>query len=97
MACSLCLLIIDHDKQLNYGLLKIIDNDGRLFIIMYSIMFHSVDDSHIYLRLSRTSMSLLMMLPMVIVTILFMGKIYLKKKLNTVLIVGSLVLFGIIL
>jgi len=42
-------------------------------------------------------MSLLMVLPMVLLMILFMGKMYPNKKLNNGIILGSIVLFGIVL
>jgi len=68
------------------------------FIIMYGVMFLNVNQAnHIYLSITRAYMSLLMVLPMVIIMIIFMGKMYPKKKLNLFLIVVSLVAFGVIL
>lgn len=68
------------------------------FIIMYGILFLNVNHlNHIYLGVSRTYMFLVMVLPMIILMIIFMGKMYPKKKLKVFLIVGSLVTFGIIL
>ena len=68
------------------------------FIIMYRVMFLNVDKtSHIYLSTTRTYMALLMILPMAVVMMLLMGKMYPKKRLNTIIILGSIVLFGIFL
>lgn len=66
------------------------------FVIMYSVMFLNVDSaSHIYISLTRTYMSLLMVLPMAIMMILFMGKMYPNQKVNTGIIVVAVLLFGI--
>ncbi len=66
------------------------------FITMYSVMFLNVDDtSHIYLSTTRTYMSLLMVLPMAIVMMLLMRKMYPNKKLNTTIILISLMLIGV--
>lgn len=68
------------------------------FVVMYAVMYLNVDStSHIYVNLTRTYMSLLMVLPMVLLMILFMGKMYPNKKLNNGIILGSIVLFGIVL
>jgi hypothetical protein len=68
------------------------------FVVMYGVMYLNVDStSHIYVNLTRTYMSLLMVLPMVLLMILFMGKMYPNKKLNNGIILGSIVLFGIVL
>ncbi len=53
------------------------------FIIMYSVMFLNVDEAnHIYLSLTRTYMSLLMVSPMALIMLLMMGKMYPNKKVN---------------
>ena len=68
------------------------------FIIMYSVMFLNVDDAgHIYLSTTRTYMALLMVLPMAVVMMLMMGTMYPNKKVNTIIILGSIILFGLIL
>lgn len=68
------------------------------FVIMYGVMFLNVDDaSHIYLSTTRAYMALLMVLPMAVVMMLMMGKMYPNKKLNTAIIIGSVVLFGVFL
>lgn len=66
------------------------------FITMYGVMFLNVDEfSHIYLSTTRTYMTLLMVLPMSILMLLMMGKMYPKKKLNTAIIIISFFLLGV--
>lgn len=66
------------------------------FIIMYAVMFLNVDEaSHIYLSTTRTYMALLMVSPMAVVMLLMMGKMYPNKQLNTGIIVGSVIVFGL--
>ncbi len=49
-------------------------------------MFLNVDETeHIYLSLTRLYMSLLMVCPMTLIMIGFMGKMYSSKKLNAVI------------
>lgn len=68
------------------------------FIIMYSVMFLNVDEAnHIYLSTNRTYMALLMVLPMAVVMMLLMGQMYPKKKLNTLIVISAIVLFGLVL
>jgi hypothetical protein len=62
--------------------------------IMYGVMFLNVDQyDHIYLSLTRLYMALLMVSPMPIIMIGFMGKMYPKKKLNGAIIAGGIVTF----
>jgi hypothetical protein len=64
------------------------------FIIMYTVMFLNVDSiDHVYLSTTRFYMALLMVSPMAIVMLLLMGKMYPDKKLNTVIITASLLVF----
>lgn len=68
------------------------------FIIMYSVMFLNVDEgNHIYLSTTRTYMALLMVSPMAVVMMLMMGKMYPNKKINTAVIVGGIIVFGLVL
>ncbi len=68
------------------------------FAIMYGVMFLNVDEAgHIYLSLTRTYMALLMVTAMAVLMMLLMGKMYPDKKRNTVIIVVSFVLFGLVL
>ncbi|CAN5588660.1 DUF305 domain-containing protein [soil metagenome] len=68
------------------------------FIIMYGVMFLNVDEAnHIYLSTTRTYMALMMVSPMAIVMMSMMGKMYPNKKLNTGIMLGAVVLFGLVL
>lgn len=68
------------------------------FVIMYAIMFLNVDEvSHIYISITRAYMALLMVSSMAIVMIGMMDKMYPDKKLNTGILLGSVVLFGLVL
>lgn len=69
---------------------------GLSFCIMYAVMFLNVDRvDHIYLSLTRLYMSLLMVSPMALLMLAFMGKMYPNKKLNTAIAISSLVVFGL--
>jgi len=64
------------------------------FCIMYAVMFLNVADaSHIYLSLTRTYMSLLMVTPMAILMVSMMGKMYPDKKKNAVIILTATIVF----
>jgi uncharacterized protein (DUF305 family) len=68
------------------------------FLIMYAVMFLNVDEAnHIYISITRTYMALLMVSLMAIVMMVMMRKMYPNKKLNTGIIIGALVLFGLVL
>jgi uncharacterized protein (DUF305 family) len=68
------------------------------FLIMYAVMFLNVDEAnHIYISITRTYMALLMVSLMAIVMMVMMGKMYPNKKLNTGIIIGALILFGLVL
>jgi uncharacterized protein (DUF305 family) len=68
------------------------------FIIMYAVIFLNLDEAnHIYLSTARTYMVLLMASPMAVVMMLMMGKMYPNKKLNTGIMLGAVVLFGLVL
>lgn len=87
-----------HAQQKMMGYKKLLVMIAISFIIMYAVMFLNVDDvSDIFLSTSRTYMALLMSLPMAVVMIAMMGKMYPDKKLNSFIIVGAVVLFGIVL
>jgi len=60
-------------------------------------MFLNVDEAnHIYLGTTRTYMASLMVSSMAIVMMLMMGKMYPNKRLNTGIILGGVVLFGLV-
>lgn len=68
------------------------------FVVMYSIMFiNIVDIDHFYFSLTRIYMALLMVSPMAIIMLLMMGKMYPDKKTNNFIIIGSIVVFGLVL
>ncbi|MEO7529757.1 MAG: DUF305 domain-containing protein [Sediminibacterium sp.] len=68
------------------------------FIIMYIVMFLNVDKlDHYHTSATRMYMALLMVAPMAVVMMLMMDKMYPNKKWNTSIIIGSVVLFGVIL
>ena len=70
---------------------------GASFIIMYTVMFLNVDSTdHIYLSLNRTYMTLLMVSPMALLMLGFMGHMYKNRKTNAIIITASLsVLIGV--
>ena len=68
------------------------------FVIMYVVMFLNVDEAnHIYISTTRTYMALLMVSSMAVVMMLMMSKMYPNKKLNTGILLGSVILFGLVL
>lgn len=65
------------------------------FIIMYGVMFLNVTElDHIYFSSTRTYMSLLMISPMAVVMLVMMPAMYKNRKLNTIIIVLSVVVFS---
>ncbi|TKB99190.1 DUF305 domain-containing protein [Pedobacter cryophilus] len=71
---------------------------GISFIVMYFIMFiNIVDINHFYISLNRIYMALLMVSPMAIIMLLMMGEMYPNKKMNKAIIIGSIVVFGVVL
>lgn len=68
------------------------------FIFMYGIMFLNVDDtSHIYLSMTRTYMSLLMVATMAVTMMLMMGKMYQNKRVNRMIILSAVLVFAVVL
>lgn len=68
------------------------------FLIMYIVMFLNMDKvSHYHTSLTRIYMALLMVTPMAVVMMLIMGKMYSNKKANTAIILGSVVVFILVL
>jgi len=64
------------------------------FFIMYGVMFLNVDSAdHIYLSLTRTYMSLLMVSPMALLMLILMSKMYTNKKLNRIIVLSSISVF----
>lgn len=68
------------------------------FVIMYAVMFLNTDRfDHVYLSMTRTYMTLLMVLPMPVIMLLIMGQLFPSKKWNTRIIIGSMILFVLVL
>ncbi|MBC7654294.1 MAG: DUF305 domain-containing protein, partial [Oligoflexus sp.] len=64
----------------------------------YSMMFiNIVAIDHFYISLSRIYMALLMVSRMAIMMMLMMGKMYPNKKTNNLIMIGSMVVFGLVL
>ncbi len=64
---------------------------GVSFLIMYTVMFLNVDSTdHIYLSLTRMYMTLLMVSPMALLMLGFMGNMYKNKKTNAIIITVSI-------
>ncbi|OOQ61984.1 DUF305 domain-containing protein [Mucilaginibacter pedocola] len=68
------------------------------FIIMYAVMYLNVDQpDHIYLNLTRFYMTLLMICPMALLMLGGMRMMYQNKKLNRVITITSIAVFGLAL
>ena len=68
------------------------------FLVMYIVMFLNMDKiDHYHTSLTRIYMALLMVTPMAVVMMLMMGKMYPNKKMNTVIIIASALLFVLVL
>jgi len=66
------------------------------FVIMYTVMFLNVDDSaHIYLSLTRTYMTLLMITPMALLMLWVMPMMYPDKKRNAIIQGSAVVIFAL--
>lgn len=64
------------------------------FVIMYGVMFLNVaETSHIYISLTRTYMTLLMVAPMTLLMLTLMGGMYGDKKKNTFIAIGAVLVF----
>src|SRR3546814_16233599 len=69
------------------------------FLFMYILMYAMVDSiKNVYTNINQCYMASLMAMPMIIIELLLMGKMYSNKKLNAVLItLSSLALVGFFL
>jgi hypothetical protein len=64
------------------------------FVIMYAVMYLNVDRfEHVYLSLTRLYMTLLMVAPMALIMLGFMRTMYKNKRLNVIIIGGSIAVF----
>ncbi|OGX82435.1 DUF305 domain-containing protein [Hymenobacter glacialis] len=67
---------------------------GVSLVAMYIVMYLNVYEwDHVYFSMTRLYMSLIMLVPMVLIMMGFMWKMYPNKQLNTLIMGGSLVLF----
>src|SRR3546814_15590742 len=69
------------------------------FLFMYILMYAMVDSiKNVYTNINQFYMASLMAMPMIIIALVLMGKMYSNKKLNAVLItLSSLALVGFFL
>lgn len=67
-------------------------------VIMYVVMFLNMDQlSHYHTSATRIYMALLMIAPMAVVMLGFMGGMYKSKKTNAAIIIGAVLLFAVVL
>jgi hypothetical protein len=68
---------------------------GVSFVIMYGVMYLNADKfDHVYLNLNRLYMALLMVSPMALVMLGFMSGMYKDKKLNSMIVAVSIIVFA---
>lgn len=66
------------------------------FISMYILMYAMVDKfSNVYSNLNQFYMAGIMTMPMILIELFLMSPMYPKKKLNAVIILASIALFGV--
>lgn len=64
------------------------------FVVMYGVMFLNADQfDHVMLSYTRTYMTILMIAPMALLKLLFMGDMYKNKKLNAIIASIAVVVF----
>ncbi|MGY3053110.1 hypothetical protein ACVWYG_001307 [Pedobacter sp. UYEF25] len=86
------------EKSQNMGYRKFAITMAVSFVVMYGVMFlNIVDINHFYISLTRIYMALLMVSLMAIVMLSMMGNMYPNKKTNNLIIIGSVVVFGLVL
>lgn len=65
------------------------------FISMYVLMYAMVDTfSNVYPNLNQFYMAAIMTLPMILIELFLMGPMYPNKRLNAIIILGSIIGFG---
>ncbi len=65
------------------------------FVVMYGVMFLNVDQAnHIYLSLTRTYMTLLMVAPMALIMLGLMAHMYPNKRRNAAIVVAAVLVFA---
>ena len=64
------------------------------FIVMYGVMFLNIDRlEHLYLSNTRTYMTILMIMPMAIIKLIAMRKMYTNKQMNAAIAIGAVLIF----
>ena len=82
---------MEKDNYLKFGLMM-----ATSFVVMYGVMFLNVDKlDHILLSNMRTYMTVLMIAPMAVIMLLFMWGMYKNKTLNGIILIASVIVFGI--
>lgn len=67
-------------------------------VIMYFVMFLNMDRlDHYHTSATRVYMALLMIAPMAVVMLGFMGGMYKSRKTNTAIIISAIALFAVVL
>jgi CDP-diglyceride synthetase len=80
-------------KYIRFGLMILTST-----VIMYVLMYlNTYELSHVYFSETRVYMAIMMGAVMAIVMMLFMWKMYKNKKLNSIILTGSVVVFGLML
>jgi len=65
------------------------------FVVMYAVMFLNADlFDHVMLSCTRTYMTILMIAPMALLKLLFMGSMYKNKRLNAIIAGVAVVVFA---
>ncbi|MBC7572149.1 MAG: DUF305 domain-containing protein [Spirosoma sp.] len=83
-------------KKSHYG--KFFLMLGASYIVMYCVMYLNVAEfSHVYIGLTRLYMTALMVAPMALIMLGFMGSMYTNKRTNTLIIGGSVAAFVTVL
>ncbi len=66
------------------------------FVSMYILMYSMVDRfANVYPNLNQLYMATLMTMPMIIIELFLMRSMYTNKLLNLLIVIGSLVIFGL--
>ncbi len=67
---------------------------GVSYVVMFSVMYLNIDQfSHLYFGLTRFYMTALMIAPMALIMLGFMGSMYKNKQTNALIIGGSIIAF----
>ena len=67
---------------------------GVSYVVMFGVMYLNIDQlSHFYVGLTRFYMTALMIAPMALIMLGFMGMMYKDKRVNRLIIGGSILLF----